>query len=132
MARPRARPDYPKSGFAVWLDGELARRKRSRSMMAAAIGSARQTVNAWFTEGRMPTTELCGRVAKYLGVPEEEVLIRAGHLAEDHVYQQPDIPGWLTAALDGLEDWELQVVAATARGLREARQDPSLDGLRPR
>lgn len=100
-------------------------------MLAAAIDSARQTVNAWFTEGRLPTTDLCKRIAKYLGLPEEEVLIRAGHLSPDHVYVQPEVPGWFTAAIEGLEDWELQVVARTAQGLREAREHPQ-PGAGPR
>lgn len=132
MARARRHPERPPSAFAEWLTAELTRRKLTRPQLAAYTGAASQTVNAWFTQDRLPSSDLCGKIAEVLHIPVEEVFIRAGHLAEDHVYQQPDMPGWLTAALEGLEDWELQVVAATARGLREARQDPSLDELRPR
>ena len=90
--------------------------------MAVASGISRSTVNAWFTDSRVPSPELCKLIAEYFHIPLEEVLIHAGHLAADHAYEQPDIPGWLTAALEGLTEDDLRVVAATALGLREVRQ----------
>lgn len=130
MPRPSQKPDVPMTEFAQWLSAELARRNSSQPKLAAAADIPRQTVNAWFNSWRIPGPDLCRKIAEYLHLPVEEVLIKAGHLPADHAYTQPDIPGWLTAALEGLEEWELRVVASTARGLREARQDPSLAEVR--
>lgn len=113
--------------FAVWLDEELRKRHLTRPQLAAYTGAARQTINAWFVDERLPTPELCSRIATVLHVPPEEVLVRAGHLPADTVVAQPDVPGWLTAALVGLTEAELRVVATTARALREARQDLAAD-----
>lgn len=122
MPRPRTRPQSEPTAFATWLGEELVKKRSNQNKMAVATGIARATVNAWFSVGRIPTPELCKAVAEYLHVPEEEVLIRAGHLSPDHPYEKPDIPGWLLDALNGLNEEDLRVVAGTARALREVRR----------
>lgn len=127
MARQKRATEARSTAFAAWLDAEIAAMvpPRTRSQLAAGIDSTRQTVNAWFTDGRTPTPELCRRIAKYLGKTEREVQLRAGHLAPGHDDPvAPELPSWFTKAIEGLEDWELQVVARTAQGLREARDHP--------
>lgn len=126
MPRSNLRPAIPQSAFAKELLAELARRGSNGRKLAAAIDSAPQTVNGWLREGRLPGTDLCYRIAEYFHDDPDKWLYLAGHKPEGFEYVPPEIPGWLSSALEGLEDWELRVVAATALSLREARSDPSL------
>lgn len=81
------------TAFSDWLAGELARRGSNRAKLAAGIESKSQTVAAWFNEGRIPSPEFCRKVARYLHVPEEDVLRLAGHLSGE-VASDAEMPDW--------------------------------------
>jgi DNA-binding XRE family transcriptional regulator len=109
--------------FAEWLESEMRTRRVNKSQLAAYIDSRPQTVGAWFTDDRLPSTDLCRRLADYLHEPYEAVLRRAGHLPAGPVEQAPSLPGWLSEVLDQLTERELRAVKASAVALLELRED---------
>ncbi len=71
--------DGPRSEFGVWLHATLAARMMSQTDLANRIGVDQSVVSKW-TKGRLPKPEGCRQLADALGVPEAEVLERAGHI----------------------------------------------------
>lgn len=66
--------------FAEWLETRMRARGITKSQLAAFIGSKPSTVGAWFTDDRIPSPEMCQRLAGYFGIPLEDVMRSAGHL----------------------------------------------------
>lgn len=109
--------------FAEWLDGELRARGWNQSQLAAYMGKRQQTISSWFTDDRIPQSDMCLSLAEVLRVPAEFVLQKAGHLPADYQFAEPELPAWLTQHLEKLTEDELRVVDATARGLLAVREE---------
>lgn len=124
------RPDGRKvlTSFARWLQDEMNSLDWDRSRLAQESGIPLSTISSWFNSGVIPQTRAHrAAIATTLAVSLQYVDARCGDATD---VPEPEYPALIRVALQGLEDWELQVVASTARGLREARQDPSLDEVR--
>ena len=109
--------------FAEWLEGELRARSWSRSYLAATIDKRPQTIYTWFNDDTIPSPELCQALARVLHVAPELVLQKAGHLPPEAEVPEQPLPGWLIEVLEKLHPDDLRVVAATARGLLEVREE---------
>ena len=71
--------------LVTWLTAELNARGWSKSELAERAGSKPGSIGQVFA-GLRPGLKLCKGIAHALDVPEETVLVLAGHLS-----QQPDI-----------------------------------------
>lgn len=58
-----------------------ADRKLSLRAFAQYIGTSQTAVSDWEKGNRVPDPESCRKLARYLHMPEEEVLRMAGHMA---------------------------------------------------
>ncbi len=58
----------------------MRRRKRLPSQLAAGLGISHATVGRWLSGEDAPSIRSCQRLAKYSGVPLENILSIVGHL----------------------------------------------------
>lgn len=113
-----------RTAFANWLDREMKARRLTQAKLAAYMERGQPTVSAWLAEGRIPRPAACADLAKALHMPVEDVLRAAGHLPpiEDGA-EEPGLPAWLTSLLLELDEAELRVVEASARAVRQLREE---------
>lgn len=65
--------------FSSWLAAEMQRRGLTKRDLAQKVGLTYAAVYRWFSRQRSaPSETTCRRLAKVLGVPEEEILAKAG------------------------------------------------------
>ncbi len=65
-----------------FLQDLMRRRKKLASQLAADIQVSHATMHRWLTGKDVPSTRSCRVLAEYAGVPVEEVLAAAGHIAQ--------------------------------------------------
>jgi transcriptional regulator with XRE-family HTH domain len=66
--------------FNDWLDRELNKRNWTRAELARRGDISQSALSLIYSGQRKPGIELCGKVAKALGLPAENVLRQAGLL----------------------------------------------------
>lgn len=118
--------------FAEWLDARMQERGINRNQLAAYMERPSQTVYSWFNDDRIPGSDYCLAIARVLHLDPMIVLREAGHLPPaEEPEPQPEIPAWLTSVLEELDETELRVVDATARGLLRLREERAAYGTPP-
>ena len=66
--------------FADWLDSELKRRPQlNQTALAIHIGLSQSTISSWLRGLYVPQPENCRKVAHFFDIPEDDVLVVAGH-----------------------------------------------------
>jgi len=67
---------------AQWLTTQFEKNPRiNQTSLAISIGVAQSAVSNWLRGVSRPEAENCRKLAKYFGVPEQHVLVLAGHLS---------------------------------------------------
>jgi len=66
--------------IASFLKEIMRRRKRLPSHLAADLGVSHATVGRWLSGADVPSVKSCRKLAKYSGVPVQNVLSIVGHL----------------------------------------------------
>jgi len=65
--------------FGSWLQDEIHHRGWSLSDLARAIHASPSTVSRWVNDIRLPDAASCRQIALGMGIPEDVVLLQAGH-----------------------------------------------------
>lgn len=66
--------------FANWLDSELKRRPQlNQTALAIHIGLSQSTISSWLRGLYVPQPDNCRKVARFFDIPEDDVLVVAGH-----------------------------------------------------
>jgi len=79
--------------FANWLNSELKRRPQlNQTALAINIGLSQSTISSWLRGLYVPQPENCRKIARFFDIPEDDVLVVAGH-------RQPVIIGHSTTDL---------------------------------
>ena len=66
--------------FADWLNSELKRRPQlNQTALAIHIGLSQSTISSWLRGLYVPQPENCRKVARFFDIPEDDVLVVAGH-----------------------------------------------------
>ena len=78
--------------FSDWLQSELKRRPDlNQTALAIHLGLSQGTISSWLRGLYVPQPDNCHKLARFFDVPEDEVLIAAGH-------RQPIVIGHNTLA----------------------------------
>jgi transcriptional regulator with XRE-family HTH domain len=106
--------------FADWLMDKLVEIKKQPSDLARALGVGTSTVSNWtrVVKGKMPNPYYSRAIAKFLGVPAKEVLLRAGH-AEEIVIEEEPARQYRTRPRNAADDERRARLAEQMRKLRE-------------
>lgn len=78
-----------KPSFAIWLNAELSFRDMSMSDLARITGASFSSVSVWISRGVTPSPDTCKRIARALGIPDNEVLMAAGHIESAPITGMP-------------------------------------------
>ena len=70
--------EWESQALVVWIKEYLERQDWNQSKFARAAGIDTSVLSRWL-QGRRPRPELVRRMAKGLGVDEEDLLVRAGY-----------------------------------------------------
>ena len=78
--------------IALFLKEIMRRRKRLPSQLAADLGISHATVSRWLSGADVPSVKSCRKLAKYSGVPVQNVLSIVGHLPQIAETEPPEWP----------------------------------------
>ena len=78
--------------IALFLKEIMRRRKRLPSQLAADLGISHATVSRWLSGADVPSVKSCRKLAKYSGVPVQNVLSIVGHLPQITETGPPEWP----------------------------------------
>jgi RNA polymerase primary sigma factor len=70
--------DQKSPAFSQWLHDQLAQKGVSRYTLATSVGVTSHAVFKWLRGESVPVRDNCRAIARYFGVPEEDVLQIAG------------------------------------------------------
>lgn len=108
--------------IAELIASERKRLKLSLRSFGAGIGASQTAVADWEKGRRIPDSESCRKIARYLRLPEDDILRMAGHRSDGDTPPPPPVPPWLAATLSELGEEDLESVHLLARRLLEVRQ----------
>jgi len=74
--------------FGDWLEKQLEVQGWRQVDLARSIGVSRSTISDLIHKPRLPSTNVCARIAAALSVPPEDVLRVAGHLPADAAVEE--------------------------------------------
>lgn len=102
----------------------LARERLTQGQLAVKLRVNPSQVSSWITGKARSSLENARAISRVTGRPLNEVLQAAGFppLAAPEPAPAP-VPTWIAETLSQLDEFELRVVDATARGLLRVREE---------
>lgn len=127
MERPDHAPQIATVGmedpvFGEWLSRQLELRGLGQREFAARVGMGHAAVRTWITGFSTPEWHTCRKIGDTLGVPREEVRMRAGYLDPEDEPPPPvsdDEVTELVALYRELGEADQEGLLRTARALRD-------------
>jgi transcriptional regulator with XRE-family HTH domain len=106
----------------------MRRRKLLPSQLAVELGVSHATMHRWLTDEDIPSTKACRRLAEYAGIPVQEVLATAGHIAEVNAVEPiawPEFREYARAKYaDELDDDLITMIEDLIERKRQKKQVP--------
>ncbi len=100
----------------------LTRERLTQGQLAVKLRVNPSQVSSWITGKARPEFENARAIARATGRPLNEVLDAAGFPPVEEA-EAPAVPTWIAETLSKLDEFELRVVDATARGLLRVREE---------
>jgi len=98
--------------FAAWLKSKLKRRPElNQTALAIHIGLSQSTISSWLRGLYVPQPENCRKVARFFDIPEDDVLVVAGHRQPVIVSDNPS-RARTNDLIDNLTDEQLDALIA--------------------